>query len=204
MTRRTEGLRIAAGILIVDDDPLSSRAMVRGLRFCGSPIRTAYTLRDAVSDLESSQESAIGLVLLDLNLPDGDGADVVPVVRRRAPDAAIVVVSGYLTATRCLRLSELDVDLSLPKPLNERDLRCVVARLCERRVPRHSWVLSPREHQVLSCAGRGLARKEAAALLGISIATVATHWKRICEKTGLPSERMVIATLTERAKKALP
>ncbi|MCH8497854.1 MAG: response regulator [Marinobacter sp.] len=39
-------------------------------------------------------ESAYSLVILDIHLPDGDGADLIPLIRRHNPAAAILILSG--------------------------------------------------------------------------------------------------------------
>lgn len=52
--------------------------------------------------------------------------------------------------------------------------------------------LSRRQCQVLLCALGGDSRDQAAARIGCSVATVATHWKRICEATKRVSQADVL------------
>jgi DNA-binding CsgD family transcriptional regulator len=58
--------------------------------------------------------------------------------------------------------------------------------------------LSPKEQQVLQWSMSGLADKEVAARLGLSLDTVKTYWKRIRLKVGGQTRAEIIALLLER------
>jgi DNA-binding NarL/FixJ family response regulator len=189
--------------LIVDHDAEACRSISQHLGALGWDVESAHSLASAAERLEAGSSDP-ALVTLELNLPDGDGAALVPIVQRCAAGASIVVISGCLTASRCLQLNGLGVSVCLPKPVIAEDLRCLADHVAARRRSRRpGWALSKREWQVLACARAGLSRKETASRLGISLATVATHWKRMLSKTGLDSERRVLiaAGLGEPARR---
>jgi DNA-binding CsgD family transcriptional regulator len=69
----------------------------------------------------------------------------------------------------------------------------IVLRMPEagERTPASLACLSPRERQVADLIGGGLANKEIAASLGVTVGTVKDHVHRILEKTGLPNRAAV-------------
>ncbi len=87
------------GILVVDDHDLvrlglrtlmQSHAADQGH---DQPVLEARTLRDALA-LYAAQSDTIGLVLLDLHLPDAHGLSALGAFLQRFPAARVVVLSG--------------------------------------------------------------------------------------------------------------
>ena len=93
---------MAATVLVVEDDELISSSLARALSSQGYDVSIARTVAGA---LEHVSRQRTDLVLLDLGLPDGDGAEVCEVVVRDHPTVPVVV----LTARR----DEIDVVLGL-------------------------------------------------------------------------------------------
>jgi len=60
-------------ILIVEDSNLINKALCKGLKGLGHEVSTAKTLKDALVALASH---SFDLVVLDLNLPDGEGEEI--------------------------------------------------------------------------------------------------------------------------------
>jgi DNA-binding CsgD family transcriptional regulator len=63
--------------------------------------------------------------------------------------------------------------------------------------------LSRREAQLLELAVAGLNNKEAAAALGCQRPTVSTYWNRIFSKTGVRTQRDIMASIIRRNPEAL-
>jgi signal transduction histidine kinase len=80
-------------VLLVEDDLIAAMRVGRLLARGGpaATVRTAATLAEAEV---AFGEEAYDLVLLDLSLPDAFGVDLIEAVRRLAPDAALVVLTG--------------------------------------------------------------------------------------------------------------
>jgi two-component system KDP operon response regulator KdpE len=77
-----------ASILVVDDEPAILRAVRTNLRAHGYQVETAETGAAAVDRHDRARPD---LVLLDLNLPDLDGSEVIRRLRQRAPTPIIVL-----------------------------------------------------------------------------------------------------------------
>ncbi len=78
-------------ILVVEDDAKLSESLVLGLEEAGYRSRHAATFREAADVLENSPPS---LVLLDLGLPDGDGADLLKRIRLRDAGLPVIITTA--------------------------------------------------------------------------------------------------------------
>ncbi len=81
-------------ILVVDDNPASLYATTRILKAAGFAVIEAGTGGDA---LAAAEHQDIGLIVLDINLPDIDGLEVCRRLRARSQTAYLPVI--HLTAT---------------------------------------------------------------------------------------------------------
>ena len=117
-------------VLVVDDDP-DTRSNLRDiLELDNFQVETAGT---AAEVLRRTDWEGISAVLLDRRLPDGDAKDLLPRLRQLAPEAAIVIVTGYADlqgAIAALRQGAADYIL---KPINPDALRGSLTRIAEQR-----------------------------------------------------------------------
>ncbi|MEP6572494.1 MAG: response regulator [Gemmatimonadota bacterium] len=77
-------------VLIVDDDAMMTRLMELSLQSVG--ILAPDKVGTAAAALE--RVDACDIVLLDHNLPDGNGIDLLPILRARPNRPAVIVVTG--------------------------------------------------------------------------------------------------------------
>ena len=87
----------AAGILVVEDDEAIASGLQRVLDSQGYTVSRVARGRPALA----AADEGVGLVILDLGLPDVDGIDVCRRLRNARPDLAILIVTA--------RDQELDV-----------------------------------------------------------------------------------------------
>ena len=93
-------------VLLVDDEPHVCAVFRRVLLPLTSRISTAHTLRAAVREMIAHRFDAL---LIDLALPDGDGATLIGVADRLQKQARIVVVSGYVPRSVAVNLDRLHI-----------------------------------------------------------------------------------------------
>jgi CheY-like chemotaxis protein len=107
-------------VLVVDDEPtlieVIDDVVGRGM---GCRVVTAASIAQARKILASQ---TIELLVADLNLPDGDGMDLLPDLREHQPNAAAVVITGSPSiddAIDALRSGAVDF---VPKPFTRSHL----------------------------------------------------------------------------------
>ncbi|WP_100642953.1 response regulator [Alteromonas facilis] len=113
----------ALRILIVDDIA-TTRELLRGLII--SELRThepeitgdifqASTIEEALKILSGKD---IQIVFLDIDLPDGNGLDIIDEIHVQHPDAGIIIVSGDSTADSVRKAITKGVKGYVVKPFN--------------------------------------------------------------------------------------
>jgi two-component system, NtrC family, response regulator PilR len=179
--------------LVVEDDPLLSRALERFLGRYGR-VRVAHTAEAAYRLLES--ERALVGAILDWHLPDGDGITVLRRVRSFWPSLPTLLLTAFIDASCIVQAHALRAEY-LAKPAPQQNLRAFVDRCLGRTTRdrieanvrslarRHS--LSRLERRLMMLAIAGSARSEAAEELGVSENTYKTIARRLLRKVGEPS-----------------
>lgn len=79
-------------VILVDDAP-STRRLLKGVLDCVPSLQVVGEADSGQKAIESAERLQPDIVLLDLSLPDTDGAQVLPELLRVAPGAKIVVLS---------------------------------------------------------------------------------------------------------------
>ncbi|MFT4620134.1 MAG: two-component system response regulator RegA [Sulfitobacter sp.] len=105
-------------LLLVDDDEPFLRRLARAMEKRGFVVETADSVA-AGKALATARPPAYAVV--DLRLEDGNGLDVVEVLRERRPDAKVVVLTGYgaiATAVAAVKIGATDY-LSKPADAND-------------------------------------------------------------------------------------
>jgi DNA-binding response OmpR family regulator len=98
-------------VLLVEDEPALRRVIARNLTSRGLDVREAATVAEA---LEALTTAVPDLMLLDINLPDRTGWDVLRDLKRRSVDVPTIVVSAVQVSQT--RLDEFHPIAYLPKP----------------------------------------------------------------------------------------
>jgi len=83
-------------VLIVDDESLIRWSIAESLVAEGFPVLEAASAREAVACLDRRDD--IGVVLLDLKLPDSNDLELLRVLRQRAPNWRIILMTAHGSA----------------------------------------------------------------------------------------------------------
>ncbi|MFN7000197.1 MAG: nitrogen regulation protein NR(I) [Elioraea tepidiphila] len=146
---------MTATILVADDDRSIRTVLGQALTRSGYQVRTtgtASTLWRWVEDGEGD------LVITDVVMPDENGLDLIPRMRRIRPELRIVVMSAQSTFTTAVKAAQRGAFEYLPKPFDLNELLAVVGRALAAPAP--TAEAEPAEEERLPLVGRSPAMQE--------------------------------------------
>ncbi len=118
-------------ILVIDDDRIILDSLCEFLSLEGFQTNGAETLKGALAKLEKESYS---LVITDVNLPDGDGLELLDTIRKEHPQTVAIVITGYGTIESAVKAIKQGAYDYLTKPIADDELRLTV----ERAIKQHS------------------------------------------------------------------
>ena len=145
---------VSPSILIVDDEADVRSSLKRILRLDHYIVEEVATLEALLGrdDLDSFR-----CIILDRKLPDGTSDEVLPILKERAPETDILVVTGYTDLEGTLAALRHGAEDYLIKPVNPDDLRASLRRLVQMRVMKTALEESEARHRgILEAAPVGI------------------------------------------------
>ena len=116
-------------ILVVEDDRLLNQTLCYNLSAAGYTVDAAITKAEAAAFCEKRDYD---LIVLDVNLPDGNGFDFCREFKARRPDTAVVFLTAHDMESDMLRGFELGADDYVTKPFPISVFRKKIAALLSR------------------------------------------------------------------------
>jgi two-component system, NtrC family, response regulator HydG len=112
-------------ILIVDDAADTLEVLERNLTARGYDVTTEER---AARARERLSRERFDLVITDLRMPDGDGMEIVRLVREQAPDTEVMMITGYATIQGAVDAVKTGAAEYLAKPFTKDELYAAVSR----------------------------------------------------------------------------
>ncbi len=194
-------------VLLLEDDP-ATRERLQGIVQGAPGLRLLAAFADVRSTLHwLGQHPAPNVLLVDLQLPDGSGIDVIREVRQRSPDTETMVISVFGDEAHVVGAIEAGATGYLLKDADAAEISQAILRLVAGESPISSAIarhllrrfrpaaqpaspaspLTPREAEVLQLIAKGLSYQRIAEALGMSPHTVTAHIKQIYRKLAVNS-----------------
>jgi len=117
-------------IMVVDDDVNMRDLMVTLLESESYEVIPAESAAAAQAAFEGPQPDA---VLLDLQLPDGHGLDLLPVLKKHWPDTEVIVLTGNATFDAAVEATKRGAYHFQNKPVDPKNLMVLVKRALEHK-----------------------------------------------------------------------
>jgi DNA-binding NtrC family response regulator len=117
-------------ILIVDDERFIRQTLAEALRSWG------YESLQAASVMEAKivfAEENPGVVLLDIDLPDGSGLDILTEIKQQSPETIAVMVTGNVVLDNTIAALRGGAHDFIPKPIRLEELRITLRNALETR-----------------------------------------------------------------------
>jgi signal transduction histidine kinase/DNA-binding NarL/FixJ family response regulator len=130
-------------VLIVDDEPSILEAMEAVLRSEGYTVTTARGGADA---LEKMRAKLPDVLILDLEMPDMDGAETFGAIRKTWGPVPVIIHTGFPDSSKLRRALEISPFTLLSKPCPPEQLAATV-RAVRRQAETRFWMRSPSQRQ---------------------------------------------------------
>jgi len=199
-------------VLVVEDQPVVRDFLAQAIHgaFPGAEVKQTATVAQAHQAID---ESEYMLALLDISLPDGNGIELIPAIKKKQPNCMLVMCTifdddehlfaalragakGYLLKEhpREEMIDQLRQIQSGHPPLSPVIANRILDHFhhdpdIEKVAPDHleDIHLTERETEVLTLIAKGLTRAETAEILGIGVYTVADYIKNVYRKLKVTS-----------------
>lgn len=187
-------------LLLVDDHPLMRKGIKTWITAAG-PFNVVAEAASGPQALRLATEYNPDLVLLDLNLGEEQGADVLLSLRQQGFKGKVVILTVSDNQEDARRLLNLGADGYLLKDIEPESLIPALYRALagERPVSDKLQLPAPspaderlrgltyRERQILALLAEGFSNKQIAENLNIAEGTVKVHMKALMRKLEVPS-----------------
>lgn len=185
-------------ILLADDHPMIQAAVEAMLR--GSDYELVAKASSGNEALREIAQHGPEIVVLDIQMPDGSGLEVLRQLRSRGDDRKVVLLTASLDEAGFAEALSLKVDGVLLKTSDpallldcldsvragdewiDRHLQDEATRTAQSR---DRALLSPRETELVQLVRQGLRNRDIADRLGITEGTVKVYLHTVFEKTGV-------------------
>lgn len=203
-------------VLVADDDPLTMAGITTLLDKTNFTV--VATVNTGAAVLDAIPGARPELLILDNDMPERSGLDVLRTLRSKGDDRPVVLLTSRLNDELAREAVKLSVNGIVIKSTAPRDLLVclesvvqgrrwidqeVMQRVMEQAMspdaPRDPFdALSARERAVASLVQRGLRNKEVASELGLTEGTVKVHLHKVFDKLGIRGRTELILLAQER------
>jgi DNA-binding NarL/FixJ family response regulator len=199
-------------VSIVDDEA-DLREHIAGYLAAAGNIRCKSAYASAEEALRFLPQDKPDVILMDINLGDMDGIECVRRLTVLMPEAQVLMLTVFEDTEKIFRALAAGASGYLLKRLSPKKLLEAIEEVCAGGSPMSAPIarkvvqsfktaqprgdasadLSPRERSVLDGLAEGLAYKQIADQLGVSIHTVRNYIRRIYEKLHVCSRTEAVA-----------
>lgn len=197
-------------IMVIDDETLVRLGIKFSLLTLAPDIHVVAEAGDvATAKTILKSDVHFDMVLLDLQLPDGNGLDLARVIRQSHPNAKILVVSMETSEDILQSLLNIGIDGFISKQAGDEELVSAicavaegfefygadVAHLIHAVQTSLRWKepnFTEREMEIVRLCAKGLTAKQIADQLCLSSRTIETHKHNIFQKMGFSTTAELI------------
>ena len=184
-------------VLLVDDHALVRKGFRRMIED-DSEIRVVGEASSGIEAVQLSQQLKPQVIVMDMAMPEMDGVQAAREILKRMPKTAILILSMYSQENYVRNAFDAGALGYILKNANDIDLASAIkdvaagkrvldpGLITAEREPEDTFDrLTQREKQILQMIAEGNSNKEIAALLGLSVNTVAVHRANLMDALGM-------------------
>src|SRR5579863_3561550 len=129
-------------VLIADDDRSIRTVLTQALGRSGYQVRSTG---NAATSWRWVEDGEGDLVITDVVMPDENGLDLIPRIKRIRPDMRVIVMSAQSTLMTAVKATQRGAFEYLPKPFDLQELLSVVSRALAAPAPRTPIAAEPQD-----------------------------------------------------------
>ena len=184
-------------IMICDDHPLISEGLQKFINEI-EKMEVVATATSKAELIDNIKNTDVDVLLLDINLPDGNGIEICDFVKKEYPNTKIIGLSSFSEKNIILQMVNSGASGYLVKSTSISEIELAIREVFQRNVyfgPEAQQAMSSfyrekddfppitkREKEVLGLLSQGLNSTEIAEAIFLSPQTVDTHRKNLMRK----------------------
>jgi NarL family two-component system response regulator LiaR len=202
-------------VMVVDDHTMVRRGLATFLKIYDD-LQLAGEAETGASAIQLCAEILPDVILMDMAMPDMDGASAIYAIRKKHPQVQIIALTSFKEGSRIKKALEAGAIAYLLKDVSADDLARAIRAAhvgratlspeaaqslveTENRPPAPGLDLTEREREVLALMVEGLNNTQIAGRLTVSSSTIKSHVSNILAKLGVAS-RTEAVTLALRSE----
>jgi CheY-like chemotaxis protein len=116
-------------VLVVDDEAVVVNSIRRTLTRRGYAVEGAFSANEALNRILNDMYD---LVLLDMKMPDANGLELLPTIRKHRPGLPVVIVTGYASIDTAVEAIQRGARDYMAKPFTPEELYTVTSKALAR------------------------------------------------------------------------
>src|SRR5580704_17977153 len=120
---------LKGSILIVDDEPEVRESLEELLGSEGYAVGSASTAEEG---MKRHAEGNFDLALVDVNLPDSSGLDLLKSLKRESPDTGVIMITAYDSSRTAFQASKEGAESYVTKPWENEKLLLEIRNLLDK------------------------------------------------------------------------
>ena len=116
--------------MVVEDDPIVRRALVISLQRMEIPVLAVSSCFQAN---EEQHKEPADLVISDLQLPDGNGMELLRQFKKTNPNVEVIIITGFGTIESAVEAMKMGASNYLLKPFTTSQLELAIAQIAQQR-----------------------------------------------------------------------
>jgi two-component system, NtrC family, response regulator AtoC len=149
---------MAQTIIIVDDDMLTRVSTADLIKSWGYEVETAASFNEGLKLLN---EAVPDVAIIDLRLPDGDGMELLGLLREQHPQVDAIILTGHASIDSAIEAIKKGAENYLEKPSDPNRLFVTLQKIAEKKEMRSEIVTLRRQLQKMGAFGALIGKAKA-------------------------------------------
>ena len=198
MSQKSQDMKTKIRILLADDHLVVRMGIASILSF-EKDIEVIGETDNGADAVRLARELKPDVVLMDLKMPQLNGADATMQIHATTPDVKILILTTFGTSAELKTAMDCGASGALLKNSSQAEIinairevvsgKCVMNYEIQHGIEELKSVpkMSQRQLEILNLVAKGFSNKEIADILGVSLETIKDHIKKILVRMGVSS-----------------